>query len=143
MKTKYQPSSIKGDDEIKSIIIKNDDGKETEIETDYILSFFGLIMKLGPISEWGLNMDRKTIKVNTENFETNKKGIFAIDICTFENKTNITGFQNALASVECLKEQPNENIGLNLLHLLKKIQTRLGVKNKYRTQQKYTNGKNL
>ena len=39
-------------------------------------------MKLGPIAKWGLNMDKKTINVNTENFETNKKGIFAIgDIC--------------------------------------------------------------
>jgi len=87
IKTKYQLTSIKGDKNIKSIIIKNDEEKKIKIETDYILSFFGLIMKLGPITEWGLNMDKKTIPVNTENFETNKKGIFAVgDICTYPGK---------------------------------------------------------
>ena len=84
IKTKYQLNSIEGDKDIKSITIKNDDEKTTKIDTDYILSFFGLIMQLGPIAEWGLNMNKKTITVNTENFQTNKKGIFAIgDICTY------------------------------------------------------------
>ena len=50
IKTKYQLASIEGGEKIKSINIKSDDGKELKIETDYILSFFGLIMKLGPIS---------------------------------------------------------------------------------------------
>ena len=40
------------------------------------LGFFGLIMKLGPIAEWGLNLDKKTIPVNTENFQTNKERYF-------------------------------------------------------------------
>ena len=70
-------------------------------------------MKLGPIAEWGLNMDKKTITVNTENFETNKKGIFAIgDICTYPGKERLilSGFHEAaLASVECFKRaRPNE-----------------------------------
>ncbi len=133
LKTKYQPSSIKGNDVIKSIIIKNDDGKEKEIETDYILSFFGLIMKLGPISEWGLNMDKKTIKVNTQNFETNKKGIFAIgDICTYPGKLKLilSGFhEGALASVECFKRaRPNEKYRFEFTTSSKDIQARLGVK---------------
>ena len=51
-----------------SITIKFDDGKTEKIKTDTILSFFGLIMKLGPIAEWGLNMDKKTIEVNSEEF---------------------------------------------------------------------------
>ena len=59
IKTQYQLSSIEGDNSIKSINIKDDKGKEIAIETDYILSFFGLIMKLGPITDWGLNMDNK------------------------------------------------------------------------------------
>ena len=45
--------------EIKNHPILNDEEKTTKIETDYILSFFGLNMKLGPITEWGLNMDKK------------------------------------------------------------------------------------
>ena len=135
IKTKYQISSIEGDGNIKSINIKNDDGKETKIETDYILSFFGLIMKLGPISEWGLNMDKKTIKVNTENFETNKKGIFAIgDICTYPGKLKLilSGFhEGALASVECFKRaRPNEKYRFEFTTSSKEIQKRLGIKNK-------------
>ena len=47
---------IEGDKNIESITIKFDDGKTEKIKTDTILSFFGLIMKLGPIAEWGLNM---------------------------------------------------------------------------------------
>ena len=135
IKTKYQLSSIEGDKSIKSINIKNDDGKEIKIETDYILSFFGLIMKLGPISEWGLNMDKKTIKVNTENFETNKKGIFAIgDICAYPGKLKLilSGFhEGALASVECFKRaRPNENYRFQYTTTSKDIQNILGVKTK-------------
>ena len=135
LKTKFQPFSIKGNEKIESIIIKNDDGKETEVETDYILSFFGLIMKLGPITEWGLNMDKKTIKVNTQNFETNKKGIFAIgDICSYPGKLKLilSGFhEGALASVECFKRaRPNEKYRFEFTTSSKDIQARLGVKNK-------------
>ena len=120
---------------VTKINIKSDDGKETKIETDYILSFFGLIMKLGPISEWGLNMDKKTIKVNTENFETNKKGIFAIgDICTYPGKLKLilSGFhEGALASVECFKRaRPNEKYRFEFTTSSKEIQARLGVKTK-------------
>ena len=87
IKTPCQLSSINGSKEISSITIKFEDGKVENISTEVILSFFGLIMKLGPIAEWGLNMDKKTIQVNPENFETNKKGIFAAgDICTYPGK---------------------------------------------------------
>ena len=87
--------SIEGDNKINSIIIKFDNGKTEKINTDVVLSFFGLIMKLGPIAEWGLNMNKKTIEVNPENFETNKKGIFAVgDICSYPGKlkVNFIGF---------------------------------------------------
>ena len=135
IKTKFQISSISGQNKIESINIKNDDGKETEVKTDYILSFFGLIMKLGPITDWGLNMDKKTIKVNTENFETNKKGIFAIgDICTYPGKLKLilSGFhEGALASVECFKRaRPNEKYRFEFTTSSKEIQERLGVKTK-------------
>ena len=135
IKTKYQLSSIQGENNIKSISIKNESGKETKVDTDYILSFFGLIMKLGPISEWGLNMDKKTIQVNTENFETNKKGIFAIgDICTYPGKLKLilSGFhEGALASVECFKRaRPNEKYRFEFTTSSKEIQSRLGIKNK-------------
>ena len=66
--------------------------KKLKLDTDYILGFFGLIMQLGPIADWGLNNDKKTIPVDTEKFETNQKGIYAVgDICTlpWKIKTNI------------------------------------------------------
>jgi len=135
IKTKYQLTSIKGDKNIKSIIIKNDEEKKIKIETDYILSFFGLIMKLGPITEWGLNMDKKTILVNTENFETNKKGIFAVgDICTYPGKLKLilSGFhESALASVECFKRaRPNEKYKFQFTTSSQEIQERLKIKTK-------------
>ena len=109
IKTPCQIVSLESEKELKSITIKYDDGKTEKIPTDVILGFFGLIMKLGPIAEWGLNMDKKTIAVNPENFETNKKGIFAAgDICSYPGKLKLilSGFHEvALASVECFKEQ--------------------------------------
>ena len=133
--TKYQISSIEGDKNIKSITIKNDEEKTIKINTDYVLGFFGLIMQLGPIAEWGLNMNRKTISVNTENFQTNKKGIFAIgDICTYPGKEKLilSGFHEAaLASVECFKRaRPNEKYKFQFTTSSQEIQERLGCKPK-------------
>ena len=87
--TQYQLSSVEGKKEIENISIKHEDGSIKKVATNYVLGFFGLIMKLGPIVNWGLNLDKKHILVNTENFETNQKGIFAIgDICTYQEKLN-------------------------------------------------------
>ena len=47
-------------EKVESINIRHDDKTLKEIKTDYVLGFFGLIMQLGPISEWGLNLDKKT-----------------------------------------------------------------------------------
>ena len=133
IKTQFQLSGIEGDRNIKSITIKDESEKTTKIETDYILSFFGLVMQLGPIADWGLNMNKKTINVNTENFQTNKKGIFAIgDICTYPGKEKLilSGFHEAaLASVECFKRaRPKEKYRFQFTTSSKEIQERLGVK---------------
>ena len=133
IKTPCQLESIEGDESIKSISIKFDDGKTEKIKTDTILSFFGLIMKLGPIAEWGLNMNKKTIEVNSENFQTNKKGIFAAgDICFYPGKLKLilSGFHEvALASVECFKRaRPNEKYRFEFTTSSKSIQDRLGKK---------------
>ena len=133
IKTPFQIDSINEGKEIKFMKIKNDDEKTEKIETDIILGFFGLIMQLGPIAEWGLNMDKKTIKVNTENFQTNKPGIFAIgDICSYPGKLKLilSGFHEAaLASVECFKRaRPNEKYRFQFTTSSKEIQDRLGIK---------------
>ena len=133
--TKYSIKDVKGNGSLESVEIKSESGESKVIKADYVLGFFGLIMQLGPIAEWGLNLDKKTIPVNTENFETNKKGIFAIgDICTYPGKLKLilSGFhEGALASVECFKRaRPNEKYRFEFTTSSKDIQARLGVKTK-------------
>ena len=133
VKTPYNLKSIEGDKTMTGIKIENEDGSLEKINADYILSFFGLIMKLGPIAEWGLNIDKKTIPVNTETFETNKKGIFAIgDICTYPGKLKLilSGFhEGALAARACFKRaKPNEIYRFEFTTASKSIHDRLGVK---------------
>ena len=131
--TKYQLSSIKGNKKIESIGIKHDDGGIKNIETDYLLGFFGLIMQLGPITNWKLNLDKKHIPVNTENFETNQKGIFAIgDICTYTGKLKLilSGFhEGALAARGCFKyARPDEKLRFEFTTTSKSVHSRLGIK---------------
>ena len=133
IKTPFQLNNVEGNEKIQSITIKDDNGKSEKIKTDIILSFFGLVMKLGPIAEWGLNMDKKNISVNPNNFEANKKGIFAVgDICTYPGKLKLilSGFHEAaLASVECFKRaRPNEKFKFEFTTSSKAIKDRLGKK---------------
>ena len=131
--TQHQLSSVEGEKEIENISIKHEDGSIKKIETDYLLGFFGLIMKLGPIANWGLNLNKKHIPVNTENFETNQKGIFAIgDICTYPGKLKLilSGFhEGALAARGCFKyARPDEKLRFEFSTTSKTVHTRLGVK---------------
>ena len=133
IKTPFQINSAEGEQKLKAITIKDENGKIEKIDTDYVLGFFGLIMKLGPIAEWGLNLDKKTIPVNTENFQTNKEGIFAIgDICTYPGKLKLilSGFhEGALAARACFKlARPNEKYRFEFTTTSKSMQERLGVK---------------
>ena len=104
-----------------------------EIKTDYMLGFFGLIMQLGPIANWGLNIDKKTIEVDTERFETNQKGIYAVgDICNYPGKLKLilSGFhEGALAARACFKlARPNEKYRFEFTTSSKTIKSRLGKK---------------
>jgi len=133
IKTPFQINSIEGDSNITGITIKTEEGKIEKIATDCVLGFFGLIMKLGPIAEWGLNLDKKTIPVNTESFQTNKEGIFAIgDICTYPGKLKLilSGFhEGALAARACFKlARPNEKYRFEFTTTSKALQGRLGIK---------------
>ena len=131
--TKYQLDSVQGNEKLESINIKHDDKTIKGIKTDYVLGFFGLIMQLGPIAEWGLNLDKKTIPVNTESFETNKEGIFAIgDICSYPGKLKLilSGFhEGALAARGSFKyAKPDEKLRFEFTTTSKAAQERLGVK---------------
>ena len=131
--TKYSIKDVSGNENLETVEIKNEEGESKTINTDYVLGFFGLIMQLGPILDWGLNIDKKTVPVNTENFETNKKGIFAIgDICAYPGKLKLilSGFhEGALAARGCFKyARPNEKYRFEFTTTSKTVKSRIGVK---------------
>jgi len=131
--TKYQLTNVSGEKSLDSIDIKHDDGEIKTLKTDYALGFFGLIMQLGPIANWGLNIDKKTIEVDTEKFETNQKGIYAVgDICNYPGKLKLilSGFhEGALAARACFKlARPDEKYRFEFTTSSKTIKNRLGVK---------------
>jgi len=131
--TKYQLKDPKGSNSLESIDIMHDNKEVKNLKTDYVLGFFGLIMQLGPIANWGLNLDKKTINVDTEKFETNQKGIYAIgDICSYPGKLKLilSGFhEGALAARACFKlARPNEKYRFEFTTTSKNLKNRLGVK---------------
>ena len=131
--TKYQLSNANGSERLESIDINHDDGQIKNLETDYVLGFFGLIMQLGPIAEWGLNIDKKNIPVDTEKFETNQKGIYAVgDICSYPGKLKLilSGFhEGALAARACFKlARPNEKYRFEFTTTSTNLLKRLGKK---------------
>ena len=133
MFTQYQLIEVKGNSSINIIEIKSESGDVKSLNVDYVLGFFGLIMNLGPILDWGLNIDKKKIPVNTKNFETNKKGIFAIgDICEYPGKLKLilSGFhEGALAARGCFKyAKPDEKLRFEFTTTSKSVKERLGIK---------------
>ena len=86
------------DGQLSSVGIETVEGDFVEVSCDYMLPFMGLKISLGPIVEWGLNLDRKHITVSTETFATDIEGIYAIgDVCTYPAKIKLilTGFYEA------------------------------------------------
>ena len=132
--TKFQLKSANGsNNSLENIEIISDDKEVKKIETDYVLGFFGLIMQLGPIADWGLNLDKKTVAVDTEKFETNQKGIYAVgDICNYPGKLKLilSGFhEGALAARACFKlARPDEKYRFEFTTSSKTIKNRLGKK---------------
>ena len=131
--TGYQPKDFVGKQKIEKVIIEHASKGSEELSVDSVLAFFGLKMELGPIVNWGLNLDNKTIVVNTENFETNEKGIFAVgDISSYPGKLKLIlcGFHEAaLAAQECFKRaKPDEKYVFRFTTSSSDIHKRLGVK---------------
>ena len=89
-------------DQISELKVTGQDGVTRRLPLDHMLVFYGLSPKLGPIAEWGLNIDRRQIVVDTEKFETNIPGIFAVgDINVYPGKKKLilSGFhETALAA---------------------------------------------
>jgi thioredoxin reductase (NADPH) len=86
------------DGALTGVNIKTPDGTVHALEADHLLVFFGLHPKLGPIAEWGLELEKKALKVDTEKFQTSLPGVFAVgDINTYPGKKKLilSGFHEA------------------------------------------------
>ena len=91
-------SLITAEGKLAGVHVKQSDGTAHALPAEHLLAFFGLHPKLGPIAEWGLELDRKALKVDTEKFQTSVPGIFAIgDINTYPGKKKLilSGFHEA------------------------------------------------
>lgn len=88
--TEAQAIGVKGDDKLEEVVIKQKERGEFSKKVDYFIPLFGLSPKLGPIAEWGLNIHRSAVEVNTVDYSTNVEGIYAIgDINTYEGKLKL------------------------------------------------------
>ncbi len=118
-------------DGIAGITVDTDDG-QVELDCDTLLVFWGLAPKLGPIAEWGLDINRKTINVDTEKFETSVPGIYAIgDINYYPGKKKLilSGFHEAALAAFAAKErlEPGRKAHLQYTTTSPIMHERLGV----------------
>ena len=126
-------AAIKADDgRLTGVTIKRTDGTMQQVEADHLLAFFGLHPKLGPIAEWGFELERKAIKVDTAKFQTNVPGIFAIgDINSYPGKKKLilSGFHEAALAAFAIAEHlnPAKKVHLQYTTTSPIMQKRLGV----------------
>jgi thioredoxin reductase (NADPH) len=118
---------------LKGVVLQTNDGHTTlPLAADHVLAFFGLHPKLGPIAEWGLELEKKALKVDTEKFQTNVPGIFAIgDISTYAGKKKLilSGFHEAALAAFAIQHHlfPEKRQFLQYTTTSPIIQKRLGV----------------
>ena len=107
---------LHGKEKLEKLSIKINNDLEKEIPTDFFIPLFGLSPKLGPLSEWGLEIEKNAIKVDTFDYQTNIPGIFAIgDINTYKGKLKLIlcGFHEA--TLMCQSAYKILNPGKNLI----------------------------
>jgi len=95
--TPAEVTALHGNNKIEGITVTKD-GEKTLLETDHFIPLFGLSPKLGPIGNWGLEIQKNAIKVNTLDYQTNIPGVFAIgDVNTYDGKLKLIlcGFHEA------------------------------------------------
>jgi len=93
---------------LRSVVIENKAGETFTVAADHALVFFGLAPKLGPIANWGLDINRKTINVDTEKFETSTPGIYAVGDINFypgKKKLILCGFHEAALAAFAIKQR--------------------------------------
>ena len=101
--TESQAIGVKGATALEQVIIKSKESGEKKLDVNYFIPLFGLTPKLGPIADWGLNINRSAIEVDTLDYSTGVEGIYAIgDINTYEGKLKLIlcGFHEATLMVQ-------------------------------------------
>lgn len=101
--TEAQAVGLKGGDNLHSVVIKHKTEGEVDIDVDHFIPLFGLSPKLGPIGNWGLNIEKNAIEVDTEDYSTNIDGIYAIgDINKYKGKLKLIlcGFHEGTIMVQ-------------------------------------------
>ena len=110
----YQLDTLEGEGgQLSAVNVKTLDGETRRLEADHLLSFFGLVNKLGPINDWGLDVNNGLINVEPTTCATNLEGVFAVgDIASYPNKLKLilSGFAEvALAAHAAFKiARPDE-----------------------------------
>jgi thioredoxin reductase (NADPH) len=129
-----QVTKLHGDNgQLTGVTVKATDGSTFEQPAEVMLPFFGLTMKLGPVADWGLNLDENLIPVDTEKFETSEKGIFAIgDINTYPGKLKLilSGFHEAALMAQQAHKYvyPDRKLIFQYTTSSSSLQKKLGVK---------------
>jgi len=127
-----QVTNLHGDNgALSGVTVKGKEG-EFEVPCNTMLPFFGLTMKLGPVADWGLNLDENLVPVDTEKFATNIPGIFAIgDINTYPGKLKLilSGFHEAaLMAQQAFRIcKPGERLLFQYTTSSSNLQKKLGV----------------
>lgn len=101
--TEAEVIGLNGADKLESVVIKHNAEGEFTKDTDHFIPLFGLKPALGPIADWGLDIEKGAIKVDTLDYSTNIPGIYAIgDINTYENKLKLIlcGFHEGTLAVQ-------------------------------------------
>ena len=128
-----QVTGLEGDGTTLSAAICRDAaGESFTIPCNTLLPFFGLTMKLGPIADWGLNLHENLIPADTEKFETNVPGIFAIgDINTYPGKLKLilSGFHEAALAAQKVHRYvyPDKRLTFQYTTSSSSLQKKLGV----------------
>jgi len=101
--TEAEVVGLEGENELKNIVVKHKKDGEISVAADHFIPLFGLKPSLGPIANWGLEIEKNAIKVDTLDYSTNIPGIYAIgDVNTYENKLKLIlcGFHEGTLAVQ-------------------------------------------
>lgn len=123
-------------EQLKQLTVVDAEREQSQLEADQVLVFFGLSPKLGPVAEWGLEMHRKRLAVDTAKFQTSTPGIFAIgDINDYPGKKKLilSGFHEAALAAFGVKEylEPGKKVHVQYTTTSPVMHERLGVESPY------------